>query len=369
LSIKDHYNSDIEKSKIRYDPVQKKTIIQLDDLVIRLTNRHQDRTHWLKKILSKLLTNENHKITGIYMWGGVGRGKTYLLDMFYEALPFTRKKRIHFHRFMQYIHSQMFKLQGCKNPLTVISNNLYKEVDVICLDEFFVSDIADAMILGSLIELLITRKIVLVATSNILPKKLYENGLQRNRFLPAIDLIYQNMNIINVDNNCDYRLNIWKVAEIYHNHSTSKHTNKHLLKNFSDIICLGATVTDNKIISVNNRDFITYKMSDDVVWFSFNELCNKPRSVNDYIEIAREFHTVIIEDIPIFMNNMDDQARRFINMIDEFYDRKVNVIISAATEIDSLYKSSGNLAFAFERTQSRLNEMQSLEYLSNSHKP
>lgn len=317
----------------------------------------------LRKLLR--LGSEDVKINGLYMWGGVGRGKTWLMDLFYEALPGTRKLRIHFHRFMRRVHAELTSLEGTKNPLEEVASRLAADIDVICFDEFFVSDITDAMLLGGLFELLFERHdIVLVATSNIVPDELYKDGLQRARFLPAIALLKQHTRVLNVDGGTDYRLRTLEQAELYH-YPLDNDAEAVLLDSFDKLA--PEPGRQNVELEIEGRALVARWCADDVVWFAFSELCEGPRSQNDYIELAREFHAVLISDIPQMNDTENDSARRFINLIDEFYDRNVKLIVSAEVAIESLYQGSG-LGFEFRRTCSRLLEMQSHDYLARQHK-
>lgn len=317
----------------------------------------------LRKLLK--LGGDDVQIQGLYMWGGVGRGKTWLMDLFYETLPGSRKLRVHFHRFMRRVHAELTSLEGTKNPLEEVAGRLAAEFDVICFDEFFVSDITDAMLLGGLFELLFDRhRIVLVATSNIVPEDLYKDGLQRARFLPAIDLLKQHTRVLNVDSGTDYRLRTLEQAELYH-HPLDDDAEAVLLDSFNKLA--PEPGHQNVELEIEGRELKARWCADDVVWFAFAELCEGPRSQNDYIELAREFHAVLISDIPQMNDSKNDAVRRFINLIDEFYDRNVKLIVSAEVEIESLYLGSG-LEFEFRRTCSRLLEMQSHDYLARQHR-
>lgn len=302
---------------------------------------------------------------GLYLWGGVGRGKTWLMDMFYESVPFRRKLRVHFHRFMQRVHLQLKTLEGTKDPLTHVANTLHDEAVVICFDEFFVTDIADAMILGGLFERLFARGVTLVATSNIVPERLYENGLQRQRFLPAIALVQQHCRVLNVDAGIDYRLRVLSQAALYYS-PLNDQSAATLAARFADLTA-GQLVQESPL-DINSRSVEVYGRSEDVLWLDFAALCEQPRSAHDYIELAREYHSVLLANVPMMNADNDDAARRFINLIDEFYDRGVKLVVSAQQPILQLYVG-GRLSFEFERTQSRLQEMQSIDYLSRPHKP
>ncbi|WP_110668279.1 cell division protein ZapE [Salinicola halophilus] len=304
-------------------------------------------------------------ITGLYFWGGVGRGKTYLVDVFFESLPFERKMRTHFNRFMQRVHRELEAHKGEKNPLTQIAAEFASEARVICFDEFYVKDITDAMILGNLMEALFAQGVVLVATSNIVPDDLYKDGLQRARFLPAIDLLKRHCEVVNVDSGVDYRLRALEQVEIFHS-PLDEQAESQLAKSFRSVA--GQEGESDVTLTINHRTLTARRQHEGVAWFDFKVLCDGPRSQNDYIELSREFHTVLVSNVPKMGAASDDQARRFISMVDEFYDRAVKLLLSAETDVESLY-AGGNLGFEFERTLSRLQEMQSRDYLALTHKP
>ena len=316
---------------------------------------------------------------GLYFWGGVGRGKTYLMDVFYQCLPFENKKRTHFHRFMRHVHHRLSVHKGIKNPLKMVAQELADEAMVICFDEFFVTDITDAMILAHLLENLFQMGVVLVATSNIEPQGLYENGLQRQRFLPAIALLEKHTEVINVDGGVDYRLRTLSQAELYH-WPLDAEADISLASSFSALAPLqsplqlplqapleiGISGTGGGVININGRAFTYIRLCDDIIWFSFDQLCVQPRSQNDYLELAYEFHGLIISNVPCLKAGMEDQARRFVNLVDVCYDANLKLIMSAEVPLLELY-AGGQLDFVFRRTLSRLQEMQSHEYLARGH--
>jgi cell division protein ZapE len=310
-------------------------------------------------------SGQRAQLQGLYFWGGVGRGKTYLMDLFYESLPFADKRRMHFHRFMRHVHQSLTRLQGQANPLQKVASDLAASVRVLCFDEFFVSDITDAMILAGLLEALFDLRVTLVATSNIEPRHLYENGLQRSKFLPAIDLLEKHMLIRNVDGGIDYRLRALENAEIYHS-PLEPSADAGLAQSFGAISPdLGET---DVILQIEGRPIRSRMCGDGVVWFEFAELCEGPRSQNDYIELAMIYQTVLVSNIPELGPKKDDAARRFISLVDEFYDRNVKLILSAERPIDDLYQGE-RLVFEYQRTRSRLQEMQSHDYLAREHRP
>ena len=364
LSPLQRYLRDLEKDGFVKDPAQQMAVEKLQNLYERLIEDQRQREKQASSLLGRFKRKAPKPVKGLYFWGGVGRGKTYLMDNFYESLPFEQKMRIHFHRFMQRVHAELKQLDGQKNPLVIVGKKLSDEARIICFDEFFVSDIGDAMILAGLMEQLFANGVSLVCTSNIVPDGLYKDGLQRARFLPAIALVNEHTEVVNVDGGNDYRLRTLEQAELYH-HPLDDQANINLERYFSQLaVEAGSHDLD---LEINGRPLKARRHADDVVWFSFKALCDGPRSQNDYIELAREFHAVIVSDVPQMGRDTDDQARRFINMVDEFYDRSVKVIISAAAPIHELYLG-GRLSFEFERTESRLLEMQSQEYLQQEHK-
>lgn len=359
------YQEDLKRDDFSYDPAQEMAVKHLqrlyEDLVASYEKSKKKRS--VRKVFSK---KKKEPIQGLYFWGGVGRGKTYLVDTFYNALPFKRKMRTHFHRFMQRVHNDLTALEGVKNPLTEIAEQISKEAVVICFDEFFVSDIGDAMILGGLMEELFARGVTLVSTSNIVPDGLYKDGLQRDRFIPAIKLLNQYTDVVNVDSGVDYRLRTLEQAELYH-FPLDDTAESSLQKSFDGLISDCKRSETDAEIEILGRKIPAKVICDDVAWFEFEGLCDGPRSQNDYIEIGKLYHAILISNVPVMGVKNDDLARRFINLIDEFYDRGVKVIMSADAPIHEIY-AGGSLEFAFQRTTSRMLEMQSHEYLAREHK-
>ncbi|MBB3231563.1 cell division protein ZapE [Halomonas stenophila] len=372
------YHADLERDDFQYDPAQERAVEHLQRLFDELVAMPRERPRaaspgrGLKSRVAGLFGRRETPaepamppVAGLYFWGGVGRGKTYLVDTFFETLPFPEKMRTHFHRFMQRVHNELEHYKGERNPLTLVADKFADEARVICFDEFFVKDITDAMILANLLEALFARGVVLVATSNIVPGELYRDGLQRARFLPAIDLLERHCEVVNVDSGIDYRLRALERAEIFHSPLDAE-AEAELARSFREIA--GSEGEEGAPIEINHRVLHTRRLHDDVVWFEFTELCDGPRSQNDYIELAREYHSVLVSNVTRMGGASDDQARRFINMVDEFYDRGVKLLMSAEAPAESLYRD-GRLTFEFERTLSRLQEMQSREYLALPHKP
>ena len=364
------YQLDLQGTDFAYDSAQEQAVKALQQLFVRLTTEPpaSTPTGWWGKLQQFTGWHDTptvDPIKGLYFWGGVGRGKTYLVDTFYDCLPFDNKLRIHFHRFMHRVHQQLNALDKQKDPLQVIAKQLASEARVICFDEFFVSDITDAMILGTLFEALFSHQVVLVATSNIIPDQLYRNGLQRARFLPAIALINQHCDIINVDSGIDYRLRTLTQAEIYHAPLDAA-AQANLDQYFQQLSCEPRHY--NSAIMIENRAIATMAEADGVVMIDFQQLCGGPRSQVDYMEMSRIYHTVLLTNVMVMDQFSDDVARRFIAMVDEFYERNITLIISAQVAMADLY-GEGRLAFEFRRCLSRLQEMQSLEYLAREHLP
>ncbi|QAX81874.1 cell division protein ZapE [Candidatus Pseudomonas adelgestsugas] len=360
----ERYQSDLKRPDFFHDAGQENAVRHLQRLYDNLVVDSQNKP-WMP---SKLFSKKYHApIKGLYFWGGVGRGKTYLVDTFFEVLPFKEKVHTHFHGFMKRVHEEMKTLSGVKNPLTIIAKQFSKEARVICFDEFFISDITDAMIIGTIMEELFKNGVTLVVTSNIMPDILYKDGLQRTRFLPTIALIKQNTEIINVDSGVDYRLRNLEQVKLFY-FPLNKAAHESLKKSFHTLTLECTKTVKNDKLIIENREIIARRTCSNVSWFEFRQLCDGPRSQNDYIELGKIFHAVILSGVEQMSITTDDIARRFINMVDEFYNRNVKLIISAEVELKELY-TGGRLNFEFQRTLSRLLEMQSNEFLLRRHKP
>ncbi len=367
---KERYQRDLQRDDFNYDAAQEVAVDHLQalyDALVLAREAECSRGSW--SLLKARLFGEPRKVPvrGLYFWGGVGRGKTYLMDNFYESLPFKRKMRAHFHRFMRRVQQELRSLDGQKDPLKIVADRLAAEARVICFDEFFVSDIADAMILAGLMQELFDRGVSLVATSNIVPDGLYKDGLQRARFLPAIKLLNEHTLVVNVDGGTDYRLRALEQAELYH-YPLDGAADASLLASFESLVPDKEEIRADTLIDIEGREIRARYEAEDVVWFDFMALCDGPRSQNDYIELAREYHAVLLANVPQMGRDNDDQARRFISLVDEFYDRNVKLIISAAVPLEHIYRE-GRLNFEFDRTSSRLLEMQSHDYLAEPHRP
>ncbi|BCA27242.1 cell division protein ZapE [Metapseudomonas otitidis] len=360
----ERYQADLKRPDFFHDAAQENAVRHLQRLYDDLIADERAKPGLFGGLFGK---KRQGPVKGLYFWGGVGRGKTYLVDTFFDALPFKQKMRTHFHRFMKRVHEEMKTLKGEKNPLTIIGKRFADEARVICFDEFFVSDITDAMILATLLEELFKNGVSLVATSNIVPDGLYKDGLQRARFLPAIALLKEHTEIVNVDSGVDYRLRALEQAELYH-WPLGPASEASLKASFRSLLPDCTHAQEGEVLMVENREIRAVRVCEDVAWFEFRELCDGPRSQNDYIELGKIFHAIILANVEQMGVAKDDMARRFINLVDEFYDRNVKLIISAEVELKDLY-SGGRLNFEFQRTLSRLLEMQSHEFLSRPHKP
>jgi cell division protein ZapE len=301
---------------------------------------------------------------GIYLWGRVGRGKTFLTELFFDTLPDARRQRVHFHRFMQDVHAQLRRLDGRSDPLEQVAADIAAEVRVLVLDEFFVGDIGDAMILANLLRALFQRGVVLVTTSNTPPSGLYRDGLQRERFLPAIALIEQHCEVLELVSDTDWRLRALKQAPVYYTPPGA--AAERAMQAAFQRVARGTARRDFAFV-LNDREVSVRAEAAGAIWFDFEVLCEGPRGVADYIELARAFHTLLVSNVPQFTPQTDDAARRFIELVDEAYDRGVNLVLSAAAPIVELYDGA-RLRAEFARTESRLIEMQSEDYLAREHR-
>jgi len=369
MTPKQRYEADIANGTLSPDVEQADIIDRLDALsaeLVAVKAWQPKKASWFSRLFGgNTEVAASHGPTGLYLWGGVGRGKTHLCDLFYDALPIEQKRRFHFHRFMQRIHDDLKAVKGVENPLDRVADTWAQEARLLLLDEIHVNDITDAMLLGGLLSALFDRGVTLVTTSNLLPDDLYKEGLQRARFIPAIERIKRHTDVVEMVGETDYRLRILQTEAIYliptPEDGDVAEVSARMQKHFSR---LSVGVADKRhCININKRDIPIKGRAGDVVWFSFEALCATARSTHDYIEIATLFHTVLISDIPVMDETKNDEARRFVNLVDEFYDRCVKVIISAAAAPDALYTGE-RLSFEFVRAASRLTEMQTTEYLS-----
>ena len=361
--------SDIEKSykNLVADGLIETDLMQLETLKEMMSVIEESQTEkppWLTITKKLLKISSKKKINGMYVWGGVGTGKTFLMDLIFKHLPSGKARRLHFHRFMQSVHNDLKSFQGSADPIKELTREWSRKTSIVFLDEFFVTDITDAMILGNLLEGFLENSVMLVLTSNIYPGDLYKNGLQRSRFIPAISLLLKNYKIINLDGGVDYRRRSLESQKIFE-YPVSKESRERFKESF--LRMMKGDLIEPETLSINNRKIPCQHVCEDLVWFHFQDLCGSPTSQLDYIEIANLFGTVFLEELPIMDDDKNAEARRFISLIDEFYDSSVKIIILAESSIKDIYKGKV-LAFEFQRTLSRLNEMQSVEFFSRAHK-
>jgi cell division protein ZapE len=362
LNILEAYEKSLEREGHVRDPAQVELVTFLDELARELQSKATPRRS-LGSLFGRARSKDYAGVRGAYVWGGVGRGKTFIMDLFFDSLGVDAKKRIHFHRMMHEVHERLKALGDVEDPLDKVAADIARDTRVLCFDEFFVSDIGDAMILARLLDGLFRRGVTLVTTSNSPPGELYRNGLQRSRFLPAIELLETHTHVINVDGGTDYRLRLLQQAGTYLT-PDDEQAGDRLLHFFED--SASSEIETGRALDINGRDVIARHCAKGIAWFDFREICDGPRSQADYIEIARWYPTVVISGVPVFDTTTENQARRFIALVDEFYDRHVKLILSADADIDALYRGK-RLMFEFDRTVSRLIEMQSMEYLALPH--
>lgn len=360
MSPEEQYNLDSLQPGFTDDPAQRCAVASLQILYEKLSQDGSSQPGLMKRIFG-----QKRSIPGIYLWGGVGRGKTYLMDMFYASLDSNKKCRVHYHKFMLDIHERLKYLPRSPDPLITIGKSIAEQVNILCLDEFHVTDVTDAMLLAGLLNSLFKNGVTLVATSNTRMDNLYMNGLQRERFMQAIELLKDCTVEIELTEGMDYRLVHLEQADTYLI-TNGRMRHAWLEQRFNDLA--PAQVHRNSKMIVHDRTIIAIALSDDVVWFDFNEVCNTPRAAKDYLELAREFHTVFVSDIPVLKDADDSAAKRFMHLVDALYDHKVKLIATAEAEPVGLYHGR-LLKDAFDRTVSRLIEMGSHDYLAMPHRP
>jgi cell division protein ZapE len=347
------YQAALSRRGYQADEAQLAAVDRLNQLALEFTEYKQQRSNAFKRLIHRPEVPR-----GIWLWGGVGRGKSFIMDTFYDNVNVRRKQRVHFHEFMRSIHHELESLKGQADPLDAVAERVASRARLICFDEFHISDIADAMILERLLRGLFKRGLCLVSTSNYAPDLLYPDGLHRDRILPAIELLKEHQDIVRVDAGQDYRRRALSKAKVYFSQLDSD-TDK-ALRNLFD--SLAERADQSPMITIENRQISALRRAGGVIWFDFATLCGGPRSQNDYLEIAKQFHTLVLSSVPIMSVAMSSEARRFTWLVDILYDQKVKLIVGAQGEAESLYKS-GMLANEFHRTVSRLIEMQTDEYL------
>ncbi len=358
VNVRQAYEAELAAKGFKSDPAQLRAVDALERCAQEWGAYKQSRSNTLKKLI-----NRPQVPRGVYMYGGVGRGKSFLMDCFFNAVPIKRKVRLHFHEFMREVHRELAGLQGTQNPLDVLGARIAKRYKLICFDEFHVADITDAMILHRLLAALFDNGVGFVTTSNFKPDDLYPGGLHRERILPAIELLNQRMEVVNVDNGTDYRRRTLEQVELYHTplgHEADAAMNEAFTR-------LASGGDEDPVLHIESREIKARRRAGGVVWFDFKQLCGGPRSQNDYLEIASQFHTLLLSDVPHMPVRMASEARRFTWLVDVLYDRRVKFILSAEVAPELLY-TEGPLAHEFPRTVSRLNEMQSAEYLALPHR-
>lgn len=348
----DYYDEQCRKGFISSDPLQLIVMQNLQRVYMDLLQEHEKRNRFFSFLHRPQL------VKGLYLWGGVGIGKTFMMDCFYHSLPFENKMRMHFFQFMQLVHQELKRHQGEKDPLQPIAKEIAQKTMLLCFDELFVSDITDAMLLGRLFRALFSNGVSLVTTSNSAPDDLYKNGLQREQFLPAIALLKEKTDIIHIPTKIDYRLRHLKEAGVFYT-PLGKAAEESMEKSFQELT-QGKKIKTQPIM-IHGRSIQVKKSAEDVVWFEFTEICKVPRSQNDYLEIAREYKTVLISDIPVIPVNAKDMICLFVSLVDVFYDARTRLVISAAEPVAELY-NRGYMTLEYTRTHSRLLEMQSTDY-------
>lgn len=353
-SVRSDYESELKARGYTSDPAQLRAVDALERCATEWAAFKEKRSNPLKKLI-----NRPDIPRGVYMHGGVGRGKSFLMDCFYNAVPLKRKTRLHFHEFMREVHRELRDLQGTVNPLDELGKRIAKRYRLICFDEFHVADITDAMILHRLLAALFDNGVGFVTTSNFHPDDLYPNGLHRDRIFPAIALLKQHLEVINVDNGTDYRRRTLEQVRLYHT-PLGPEADKEMEETFQR---LAESHDESPVLHIESRKIHARRKAGGVVWFDFKTLCGGPRSQNDYLEIASQFHTVLLSNVPHMPVRMASEARRFTWLVDVLYDRRVTLIMSAEVPPEALY-TEGPLAHEFPRTVSRLNEMQSAEFLA-----
>lgn len=365
MNPEQRYRAALESGELLPDAAQATLVRKTQALFEALNHATQRRRGVLDGLRGMIGTNKRPPVKGLYIWGDVGRGKSLLVNFFYDALTFEDKLRIHFHSFMQYVHDELKALGNRQDPLALVADGLSRDTRVICFDEFHVSDIADAMILGGLLSNLFDRGVTLVATSNIAPDDLYKNGLQRARFLPAIELIKTQTDVVTLDGEVDYRLRALERAEIYHSPLDDK-AESALRDAFQGLS--PDHVVEAPLIEIAGREIQAVRGAEGIAWFEFKDLCETARNAADYIEIARRFHTVLVSGIPLLHDEKRDSTLRFVHLVDALYEHKVNLIASAAATPNSLYRGEV-LRVKMARAASRLEEMQTRDYLARQHAP
>ena len=354
MSVYQNYQKELEARGFKSDPAQLRAVDALERCATEWSHYKEKRSNSIKKII-----NHPDIPRGVYLYGGVGRGKSFLMDCFYESVPLVRKTRLHFHEFMREVHRELRELQGNADPLDILGEQMSKRFKLICFDEFHVADITDAMILYRLLDSLFKHGVGFITTSNFKPNDLYPGGMHRDRILPAIELLNSKLEVINVDNGTDYRRQTLEMVDLFHC-PTGPQADSSMTDAFNR---LAECQDQDPLLNIESREIKARRRAGGVVWFDFKDICGGPRSQNDYLEIASQFHTVFLSDVPYMPVSKASEARRFTWLVDVLYDRHVKFILSAEVQPAALY-TEGPLAHEFVRTVSRLREMQSAEFLA-----
>lgn len=358
MDVREFYDHALSERGFKSDEAQQRAIDRLQRAYEEWVTFKAQRSSTFKRLI-----NRPDVPRGVYMWGGVGRGKSFLMDSFYSVVPVVRKTRVHFHEFMRDVHRQLDELKGIADPLDEVARRIARKYRLICFDEFHVSDIADAMILYNLLKGLFDNGVSFVMTSNYLPDNLYPDGLHRDRMMPTIQLLKDRLDVMNIDAGVDYRKRALEQVKIYHTPLGAK-TDSELRNAFASV---AETADEEPRVHIESREIHALRRAGTAIWFDFATLCGGPRSQNDYLEIASRFQTVILSGIPRMSAAMSSEARRFTWLIDVFYDHKVKLVMSAEVEPEELY-TEGMLANEFHRTVSRIIEMQSKEYMDSERR-
>jgi cell division protein ZapE len=358
VGLRELYEQTLAERGFHTDPAQLRAIDSLERCETEWADYKARRSNAITKLIARPAIPR-----GVYLWGGVGRGKSFLMDCFFTALPLQRKTRLHFHEFMREVHRELAEMQGTSDPLLHLGKSISRRFRLICLDEFHVADITDAMILYRLLESLFDNRVSIVTTSNFPPDGLYPNGLHRERILPAIELLNDKLEVVNVDAGTDYRQTTLQTVELYH---TPLGADADTAMNDA-FERLAEAKDESPLLKIEHREIRARRRAGGVVWFDFRELCGGPRSQNDYLELATQFHTLLLSGVPQMSPRLASEARRFTWLVDVLYDRRVKLILSAAVEPEALY-TEGPLVHEFPRTVSRLHEMRSAEYLAESRR-
>jgi cell division protein ZapE len=359
-----------QRTDFQADSEQLRVLERLERLFGELEEYRNYRAGKINRLVTQLGAGKKPP-RGVYIWGGVGRGKSLMMDAFYKVSRHRRKRRVHFHEFMREIHARMRELSGTEDPLDEVSTRIARELRLLCFDEFHVGDIADAMILARLLELLIAKGVVIVLTSNYRPDELYPNGLQRSRFLPAIEVLKRELDVVELGGSIDHRRRLLAALKVYYTPIDERADANLAL--FFEAMTKASYAVDGTM-EIGGRSIGFRRRAKGVVWFDFAELCEQPRSQIDYLEIASAYHTVLVSAVRQMRPEQTDVVRRFTWLVDVFYDQRVRLVLSAECPPEELVapasEATGSQAMVrreFARTASRLQEMQSQDYFARKH--